>query len=248
MNEVFILAMPRSASTALQVALNACSSDLIIYGEHFQFLKGLPAHLSNAKCSVPRFHRPVDTKEDIKNPPTNFPYVHANGVDGGMIVARLKTYIEDTLNPLRYARWGFKDVSYGFDEGAMLLELFPTCKLLLNVRHPADVIASGIGCCGWPDWAEDDWFSHWEVQHKAFCALTKLSARAETVYYEQLVCEPKVIRHLCEWLELDSAPAEDFIFSHPKWGPTPESSKPVLSASIMEKIAVANYPVRRLCQ
>jgi len=248
MNEIFILAMPRSASTALQVALNACSSDLVIYGEHFEILKGLPAHLLSAKCALPRFRRPVDIKEDIKNPPKHFPYVHANGIDGGLILEKLKNYIEEMLNPLRCARWGFKDVSYKFDVGAMLLELFPTCKLLLTVRHPADIIASGIGCGGWPHWTEDDWFSHWESQYRDFSALAQLSKRAEIVCYERLVSDPKVIRLLCEWLGLDSRPAEDFIFSHPKWGPTPESSKPALSPAVLEKIADVNYPLKSLCQ
>lgn len=247
MNEIFILGMPRSASTALQLSLNTCA-ELLIYGEHFEILRGLPAHWALIKAELPRFRSPVDAVADIRKPPKNFPYIHANGISGDKILERLTNYIEETLNPLRFARWGFKDVSYGFDTGAMLLELFPTCKILLTVRHPADVVASGIACGGWPDWKEDNWFSHWEFQYNGFKALAQLSKRAEIVYYERLVYEPEVIRCLCEWLELDSAPAEDFIFRHPKWGPSLDSAKPALSPVLLAKTASAGYPLKSPCR
>ena len=226
---IIILGPGRCGSTLLQRILNT-SAEITIWGEHAGFMKGLA-----------QSYYVITESEHIHNN-----YYSRKNLDSSIIIGSLKDYNQsinwvnsfDKQSTLKNYRdliikqlntglntekitWGFKEILYTKNDRVMdmLLELFPSCKIIFSLRNPFNVIKSMI-----LSWSNQNllktqlenqdftklsqsvivyatrWnnivssFQYWIMEKKISCYVEK---------YENLIAEPeKSIKNIFDFLDL----------------------------------------------
>jgi hypothetical protein len=162
---VFLLSPGRSGSTLLQRYLN-CSTDLILWGEHAGFLRGIANsyYTATKNAEVQKLLKdgqkytqllldskvPVSVDIEWTN---NFNKEELRSAYTRLILELFSKDIPPSV------RWGFKEIRYTGREILFLRETFAEAQFVYIVRNPLDTIASMIAA-----WTEDA--DHW--QNKAW--------------------------------------------------------------------------------
>jgi hypothetical protein len=150
---IVILGPGRCGSTLIQRIINT-SDEVIIWGEHDGFLKGLADSYFTVIYGSPinKFH--YDKMEHINVDLIKKSYVKHNlSINWINSFGKEKTkeeyrnFIFALLNQnvkIRKKSWGFKEIRYGQKDLVlkMLIDLFPGTKFIFSVRNPFDVILS----------------------------------------------------------------------------------------------------------
>jgi hypothetical protein len=162
---VFVLSSGRSGSTLLQRYLN-CSKDLILWGEHGGFIRGLSEsyyrfiNLQYAQDVLNWGGRNAElllNKGSLKNQDiewtNNFTLEDWRTAHQELILRLLTISVPSSF------RWGFKEIRYGEREMRFLKELFPESHFIFLVRDPIDALASMIAAWFQPEnfWERSDW-------------------------------------------------------------------------------------------
>lgn len=226
---IIILGTGRCGSTLLQRILNT-AEDITIWGEHAGFMKGL----------AQSYYVLTESEHIHKN------YYSRKNLDYSIIIGSLKDYNQsinwvnsfDKQTTLKNYRnliikqlnngldtnkntWGFKEILYTKNDRVvdMLLELFPSCKMIFSLRNPFYVIKSML--LSWSDpkllkkqLQNQDFtklsksvivyatrwnnvvssFQYWIMEKKISCYIEK---------YEPLIAEPeKSIKNIFDFLDL----------------------------------------------
>lgn len=236
MNEIFVFAQTRSGSTLLQRAINQ-TPGVTLYGEHGGMLHGFAAAYYGADLPCLAKHSSY-TPERLKDLNAFVPCHSCITV--GNLRGNMRDFIEATFNPAHAKRWGFKEVRYGRRHQhedmrvfEMLVELFPTAKFPLLIRHPRDQIISQVSM-GWskPEAALDEWLR----QFNFYCKLRRdYPDRCRLFEYWRLVdAQP-----IWDWLQLDCP--VNRLFELPVTGATTKKSVDEKTLSIIEQHLEPHY-------
>src|SRR5215216_6725044 len=147
---VFMFSPGRSGSTLLQRYLN-CSQDLVLWGEHGGFLRGI-RHAYSIWCEnqiVQQSFRQgnVHSRLLISSKPTvgaDIEWTNSfSREDFRTNLANMVTGLF-TINVPSHVRWGFKEIRYDDKDVVFLRELFPKAQFIFIVRDPINTLASAI--------------------------------------------------------------------------------------------------------
>jgi LPS sulfotransferase NodH len=233
MDPVFLLSPGRSGSTLLQRHLN-CSSDLILWGEHGGFLRGLRntyrgwsenkhvQHLLNKEGVYAKLLLSSQAAVGVDVEWTNnFSREHFKEKLANMIADLF------TIDVPYQVRWGFKEIRYDDNDVFFLKELFPDAQFVFVVRDPIDTLASAIVAFakGQDLWESKDRSESTEIQiiEQIQVWSDKLSNIAQgisacvkkvgyLVKYEELKDNPvEIISTLCQRLNISTPSIEHTI-------------------------------------
>jgi len=232
MDPVFLLSPGRSGSTLLQRYLN-CSKDLIVWGEHGGFLRGI-RNAYSIWCENPsiqhllRQGRPhsdvlISSKAavgvDIEWT-NNFSREHFRQKLAEMLMELFTDEVPSSV------RWGFKEIRYDDKEVVFLRELFPQAQFIFIVRDPIDTLASAIvafakGQALWEANGQStdtintireqihSWSSKISITAKGISTCVKKN-EGYLIRYEDLKVNPvKIMDSLCQYLNISMPAVED---------------------------------------
>lgn len=158
LSPIILLSPGRSGSTLLQRYLNI-SKDIIIWGEHGGFIRGLAKTYynfiqdNNSQKLLKKGSE--NTKAILKSDLTiNQSIEWTNNFSNNDFIDEFRNFIINLLskgvNPNQ--RWGFKEIRYGITEMEFLRLLFPQAQFIFIVRNPLDTISSMIF-----SWDHNNW-------------------------------------------------------------------------------------------
>lgn len=147
---IFILTTGRTGSTFLQRILN-CSNDILIWGEHGGFIRGLKESYYSFTDQRKKF---IDECEKYKhlllsgncelNRKNEMSFQWCNHFETANIEEYFRSFIQSFFidNESIKTRWGFKELLYGKQEKVFLKKLWPNSKFLYLIRDPSDILKS----------------------------------------------------------------------------------------------------------
>lgn len=158
LSPIILLSPGRSGSTLLQRYLNI-SKDIIIWGEHGGFIRGLAKTYynfiqdNNSQKLLKKGSE--NTRAILKSDLTiNQSIEWTNNFFNNDFLDEFRNFIINLLskgvNPNQ--RWGFKEIRYGITEMEFLSLLFPQAQFIFIVRNPLDTISSMIF-----SWDHNNW-------------------------------------------------------------------------------------------